>query len=150
MSLWALYAEHASTGTKPSLAELRSGLTGNLCRCTGYRPILDAGLADARFAESALRPRRAQGAARIDRARGIARLRARGTPVLFAPRTLAELLELRAAHPQATILAGNTDVGLWVTKQLRDLPEILYIGNVGELKIVQESNGKMRTAPARR
>jgi xanthine dehydrogenase small subunit len=62
----------------------------------------------------------------------------------FAPRTLTELLELRAAHPQATMLAGNTDVGLWVTKQLRDLPEILYIGNVDELKIVSERDGKLR------
>jgi xanthine dehydrogenase small subunit len=59
----------------------------------------------------------------------------------FAPRTLSDLLELRAAHPQATILAGNTDVGLWVTKQLRDLAEILYVGNVDELKVISESDG---------
>ena len=52
----------------------------------------------------------------------------------FAPRTVAELTELRAAYPRATILAGNTDVGLWVTKQLRELPEIIFIGNVDELK----------------
>src|SRR5262245_11940920 len=44
MSLWALYVEHEAARTKPSLSDLRSGLTGNLCRCTGYRPILDAGL----------------------------------------------------------------------------------------------------------
>src|SRR6185436_16221357 len=40
--------------------------------------------------------------------------------------------------------AGNTDVGLWVTKQLRDLPDIIYIGNVDELKVVREGNGMLR------
>jgi xanthine dehydrogenase small subunit len=44
----------------------------------------------------------------------------------FAPCSLQELVELRARHPQATILAGNTDIGLWVTKQLRDLPGLLH------------------------
>ena len=54
------------------------------------------------------------------------------------------MTELRAAHPQATILAGNTDVGLWVTKQLRELPEIICIGNVDELKVVRERDGMLR------
>ena len=62
----------------------------------------------------------------------------------FAPRTVAELTELRASHPQATILAGNTDIGLWVTKQLRDLPEIISIGDIDELKVVRESGGALR------
>jgi xanthine dehydrogenase small subunit len=59
----------------------------------------------------------------------------------FAPRTLDELIGLRAAHPHATILAGTTDVGLWVTKQLRALPGIIYIGNVDALKTIREHAG---------
>ena len=62
----------------------------------------------------------------------------------FAPRSIAELTQLRANHPQATILAGNTDVGLWVTKQLRDLREIIYIGCIDELKEIRESGGVLR------
>src|SRR3546814_5774868 len=54
--------------------------------------------------------------------------------VFHAPRTLAQLAELRAAYPDARILAGSTDVGLWVTKQLRDLPHLIYIGQVAELR----------------
>ena len=143
MSLWSLYVEHEAAQTKPTLEQLRSGLTGNLCRCTGYRPILDAGvrmldLPKVRFDRHALG----------DQLRSIARKESlvyeHGGHRFFAPRSLAELLELRAAHPQATLLAGNTDVGLWVTKQLRELPEILYIGNVDELKIVSERDGRMR------
>jgi xanthine dehydrogenase small subunit len=61
----------------------------------------------------------------------------------FAPRTVADLADLRAGHPQATLLAGTTDVGLWVTKQLRELPDIIYIGNVDALKVVSERDGML-------
>lgn len=62
----------------------------------------------------------------------------------FAPRSLAELTELRASHPQATILAGNTDVGLWVNKQLRELPEIIHIGYIAELREIRERGRTLR------
>jgi len=143
MSLWALYVAHEAADTRPTLEELRSGLTGNLCRCTGYRPILDAGLQmldlpAVMFDRDAL----ARQLQSIMRRESLA-YENQGRR-FFAPRTLSDLLELRAAHPQATILAGNTDVGLWVTKQLRDLAEILYVGNVDELKVISESDGKIR------
>jgi xanthine dehydrogenase small subunit len=50
-----------------------------------------------------------------------------------APLTLDEFAALYLAHPDASILAGGTDVGLWVTKQLRELPAVIYLGNVAEL-----------------
>jgi xanthine dehydrogenase small subunit len=58
-----------------------------------------------------------------------------------APRSLDELVAARAAHPQAVLLAGSTDVGLWVTKQMRELSDIIYLGHVGELKTVREVGG---------
>jgi xanthine dehydrogenase small subunit len=58
-----------------------------------------------------------------------------------APRTVEELVAARAAHPQAVLLAGSTDVGLWVTKQMRELADIIYIGHVEELKAVREADG---------
>ncbi len=58
-----------------------------------------------------------------------------------APRTLDELVALRAAHPAATLLAGSTDIGLWVTKQMRDLGDIIYLGHVDALKSVTEAGG---------
>jgi xanthine dehydrogenase small subunit len=57
---------------------------------------------------------------------------------------MADLTALRASHPQATILAGNTDIGLWVTKQLRELKEIIYIGCIDELKVIRENDGVLR------
>jgi xanthine dehydrogenase small subunit len=62
----------------------------------------------------------------------------------FAPRTLDQLITLRAAHPEAVILAGGTDVGLWVTKQLRELPQMIYIGAIDELDTVSTADGVVR------
>jgi len=58
-----------------------------------------------------------------------------------APRSLDELVAARIAHPNAVLLAGSTDVGLWVTKQMRELPDIIYLGHVSELKSVRENGG---------
>ncbi len=142
MSLWALYLKHQPLETRPTDGEIRSALTGNLCRCTGYRTILDAGarmfdLAPACFDRAALcRQLRS-----IQRDRSL--VHAYQGRVLFAPRSMAELTALRASHPQATILAGSTDIGLWVTKQLRELEEIIYIGCVDELRAIRESDGAL-------
>jgi xanthine dehydrogenase small subunit len=61
----------------------------------------------------------------------------------YGPRTLEQLVKVRAEHPEACILAGSTDVGLWVTKQMRDLGTIIYLGQVAELKKVKEADGML-------
>ncbi len=140
MSLWGMYLKQ--DGQAPSRCQIDDALSGNLCRCTGYRPIIEAA---GRMVEL---PR-----AEFDRAAVAEALlslqRSEGTTYAFdgrsfhAPRTLDELVALRSAHPQALILAGSTDVGLWVTKQMRELNDIIYIGNVAELKSVTESDGML-------
>ena len=143
MSLWSLYLEHEQQGTRPAEPEIRNALTGNLCRCTGYRPILEAGarmfdLPRASFDREALRTQLKS------LARNASFVYQHDGQRFFAPRSLAELTELRASHPQATILAGNTDVGLWVNKQLRELPEIIYIGYIAELREIRERGRTLR------
>jgi xanthine dehydrogenase small subunit len=147
MSLWALYLQHEAAATRPSDREIRSALTGNLCRCTGYRPILEAGarmfdLPKAPFDRRALAERLEAIARDGTLAYGHAGVR------FLAPRTLPELLALRAAHPAATLVAGATDVGLWVTKALRELPEILYVGEVAALKSIREHGGVLHIGAA--
>jgi xanthine dehydrogenase small subunit len=61
----------------------------------------------------------------------------------MAPRTLDELIQLRAANPQATLLAGSTDVGLWITKQMRELNNIIYLGHVDALNFVRVNEGML-------
>ena len=143
MSLWALYLEHHSGESRPTGPAIRSALTGNLCRCTGYRPILDAAERMFDFPRIPF-DREALHRQLRSIARGTSLVYEHGGRRFFAPRTVAELTHLRASHPQATILAGNTDVALWVTKQLRDLTEIIAIGAIDELKVVRESGGALR------
>ena len=142
MSLWSTYEHHRACGARPTRQQLADELSGNLCRCTGYRPILDAGQRMFDLPKVAL-----------DTAPVLAALKGLEAPSSFsytagadrfyAPTTLAELAALREANPKAQLLAGSTDVGLWVNKQFRALGDILYVGEVEEMKLVAEQNGEL-------
>jgi xanthine dehydrogenase small subunit len=141
MSMTACYERHCEAGTQPTRQALADELSGNLCRCTGYRPILDAG--QRMFDLPAVR---------LDTEPVVAALRSLAHQASFdyvaplgqrldhfhAPTTLAELSALREAKPAAQLLSGSTDVGLWVNKQFRDLGDIIYVGDVAEMKVVEE------------
>jgi xanthine dehydrogenase small subunit len=136
MSLFTLY----QSGNRPDRKTVTDWLAGNLCRCTGYRPIVDAALAscDGRPADS-----HAQNAAAT-----AAKLAGLGdSDDLFAgddqrffaaPASLGSLAALYSSHPDATLVAGATDVGLWVTKQLRDLPKIIHLGRVAGFDDIED------------
>ena len=144
MSLWASYERHQGAGTLPTRQQLADDLSGNLCRCTGYRPILDAGERMFTIAPARLDTEPVQAA--------LARM-AQDPPLhtaggFHAPRTVAEFASLRAEKPAARVLAGSTDMGLWVTKQFRDLGELIFIGEVAELKTVDRVDGVLRIGAA--
>ncbi|RVU82893.1 xanthine dehydrogenase small subunit [Leucothrix sargassi] len=137
MSLWCLYNEHQTAKTIPIRSEVRSALTGNLCRCTGYKPILQA--ADAMFEE---KPVYFDNDGLRDKLTELNNNITSTTPAehFYSPTTTKELVKLRAQYPDATILAGGTDVGLWVNKQFKELNSIIYIGDVNELKAITEDD----------
>jgi len=129
MSLFALYQETQA----PTRTEINDALAGNLCRCTGYRPIVDA--AEAMFRATPARESLSELRAKLQSLAGQPALAFASTDRTYcAPTTLDELAAARLAHPEARILAGGTDVGLWVTKQHRDLPALIYVGNVAAMK----------------
>ena len=142
MTMTACYEAHQAAGTKPTRQQLADALSGNLCRCTGYRPILDAG------------ERMFEGPARcLDRAPIAAALQALAadSPLDYshagarfhAPQSLSDLALLCETYPQATLLAGSTDVGLWVNKQFRDLGDVIYTGRVAALREIRREDSAL-------
>jgi xanthine dehydrogenase small subunit len=144
MSLWASYESHHQAGTVPARQALADELSGNLCRCTGYRPILDA--AQAMFQVPPVRLDRAPVVAALQALQQDAPLHYRGR--FHAPHTLAAFADLRAGKPEALVLAGGTDMGLWVNKQFRDLGELIYIGRVAELRAIEVADDHLRIGAA--
>ncbi|WP_425087425.1 xanthine dehydrogenase small subunit [Stappia sp.] len=140
MSLFTLYHAADVPATRKTVTDW---LAGNLCRCTGYRPIVDAAL-DACFqtVDDAFSRRAAETMAALTALQdGADVMIPTGEGFFAAPASVDALVELYDRHPDATILAGATDVGLWVTKQLRDLPKIIWIGRVAELEGAEETAG---------
>ncbi len=134
MSLWAMYQENM---TCPDTATVQAYLSGNLCRCTGYRPIIEAAKAAYQFEYNApdIQPI-------IDILVTIQPSNISytyGQQHYFAPATLTELARQREQYPEARLVAGSTDIGLWVTKQGRALGDMIYLGAVEDLKRIHHT-----------
>lgn len=138
MALYALYQAHAA-GPRPSRAQVIDALSGNLCRCTGYRPIIDAALAMHDYPAPDTEAR----ALALSTLSAPSRERPLQLPGFRAPRSEDEFAACLLEAPQSLILAGGTDIGLWVTKQLRRLPPLLYLGEASDLGRVEERDGSL-------
>ncbi|MCB1387174.1 MAG: xanthine dehydrogenase small subunit [Nitratireductor sp.] len=141
MSLFTLW----HSGRAMDRADVNEFLSGNLCRCTGYRPIADAAIRAGRAKRNdALAKRFAETQKQITKLRNGEDLLVGDENRFFAaPASVPSLAALCAAHPDATILAGSTDVGLWITKQLRDLPKIIHVGRARGFGDIRKSATKL-------
>ncbi len=134
MSLFASYQNRVCQGETVTRDSAQHDLSGNLCRCTGYRPILDAAehmgqLPPVQVDEKRLLQQLKQVASiSID---------PKADSSYKLPQNLPELLEARARWPQAQIVAGGTDVGLWVNKLFMDFEQVIDVTQVAELRRIE-------------
>ena len=134
MSLFALY----HTSDDPGRQDIDDALAGNLCRCTGYRPIVAAAQAMYGIGDKVSEPEVGQQLKAVAREDDLV-IESAGRR-FFAPRDLCTFARTFEQYPDATILAGGTDIGLWVTKQHRDLETIIYTGQVAEMEVLETTD----------
>ncbi|HEY8361140.1 MAG TPA: xanthine dehydrogenase small subunit [Ramlibacter sp.] len=154
MSLFGMYQNHVRTGGTVTRELAQEELSGNLCRCTGYRPIFDAaqkmGELPAATVDEAL-VLAALGRLAVSEAHPSPRSPTAGVPSGYPslrtgyllPKKLDELLRLRADHPQAQLVAGCTDVGLWVTKMHKQFGHVIDVTRVEELRSIEREAGHL-------
>ncbi|SFV29507.1 xanthine dehydrogenase small subunit [Devosia crocina] len=144
MSLYGLWMREPD----PSRAAIEKALQGNLCRCTGYAPIIRAGQAISSYGQPQGDPLWAERIAVKDKIKAINDGRrvviGEGNQQIIIPATLDDFAELYEALPSARIVAGSTDVGLWVTKFMRPIGPVIFTGHLQELKRIAENDSEVR------
>ncbi len=151
MSLFALGKNAANPGT----AAIEQALSGNLCRCTGYRPILAA--ARAMFTEPAYLDAMPDAFERNQQqTRNKLRALQRAQPPqlhqaakqVFNPRSLDELAAQLSAHPSARLVAGGTDLALEITQLHRQLETLIHVGEIAALKQIRVLDDRIEIGAA--
>lgn len=141
MSLFALWKQYPA----PNHDQIDVALGGNLCRCTGYKPIIKAALSLGEYLP--------EDQFSADQERTIAALKAIAEPSTlalqheqqqyFLPTTRQALAELLIQYPDARLVAGSTDLALDITQNLKQLPLLIGVNQVTELKQIQVLNDKI-------
>ena len=134
MSLFAMYQNRVGKGQPISREQAIEDLSGNLCRCTGYRPILDAAQAMDAQARSPIDERHVL---QLLEHLSYVTEGQEADIEYISPKNLPDLLFQRAKRPDAQLVAGCTDVGLWVNKLHMHFDQVLDVSQVPELRRIE-------------
>ncbi|MBY0408788.1 MAG: xanthine dehydrogenase small subunit [Burkholderiaceae bacterium] len=138
MSLFGMYQNHVCQGRAITRELAQEELSGNLCRCTGYRPIFDAAQQMGALPGMAVNETDLlQKLELLTQSNQALEARSSSISSYIAPTTLPALLAARAAHPSAQVVAGCTDVGLWVTKQHRQFTQVIDVTRAAEMRRIE-------------
>ena len=147
MSLYALYLGDSEQRSRAGCID--DVLAGNLCRCTGYGPIVRAAqsICDLPAHDAGVQEGSdlVQLQAIAHRERVVLEWRGRR---FYSPGSLEDFARLCAENPEATIVSGATDVGVWITKAHRDIASFIWTGRVSELKVVRAEGALLRVGAA--
>ncbi|QFU22707.1 xanthine dehydrogenase small subunit [Shewanella eurypsychrophilus] len=136
MSAFALH----KVNNKPSRAEVVEALAGNLCRCTGYRSIIDAAMETSeQAAPDSFAKHYEQTVQHLNELKQTPSAMLSGNQhSYFAPKTITELAQRLLEQPSVTLVAGGTDLALSVTQNLHTIDDLVYLGDVAELRTVED------------
>ena len=144
MSLYALWMRVP----EPTVSQVETAVQGNLCRCTGYEPIIRAAVAVSRYGTPAadhLETERDGMTARLRAIRSEARIVTGPQDNLsILPASVDDLADCLLDWPEAIIVAGATDVGLWVTKFLRPIGPAIFTGHLDAFRTVERQGNALR------
>lgn len=150
MSCFALHKNIPS----PNREDVVEALAGNLCRCTGYRPIIDAAMQSTsdlsiEINEDSFSKNTQETIKQLREINDVESLKFNNnSKSYFAPKNTAELSKYLLVYPEATVFSGGTDLALSVTQNLDEIEELVYLGNVIELNEINESSLEMTIGSA--
>jgi len=140
MSLFSLYKNQ----NKPTREQIDDALTGNLCRCTGYRSIVEAAtISCVKNGKDHFTKNKLHSIRRLSKIKKTSIHISTSTQNYYRPSSLREALQLRVKQPKAHLLCGATDLALRVTKNNELLSEIIDLGGLPELQKIKEANGQI-------